>query len=173
MKPVIVAFGSNIEPEWNLPEAIRRLSRRIVVEAASHIVRSPAVDSPGAPDFHNAAARVATELSPAALKHEVLRPLEAELGRRRGADKNAPRTLDLDLVLFGGLIVDDAEAGLRLPDPDLLTRVYVAVPAAELAPEFRHPLTGETLAAIARRLEEGLGEPLVRGPRLGEPPPSR
>lgn len=166
MKPVIVAFGSNIEPELNLPEAVRRLRGKIEVEAASHIFLSPAVGSPGAPDFHNAAALVSTELSPIALKLEILRPLEAEMGRRRGADKNAPRTLDLDLVLFGTLILEDAVSGLRLPDPDLLTQAYVAVPAAELAPDFRHPVTGERLLAIARRLEANLGTPLFRGENL-------
>lgn len=175
MKGVILSLGSNIEPEKSLPEAWRRLAERFEVEAASPVYRSAAVDSPGASDFHNAAVSLITDLAPAVLKHEVLRPLEAALGRRRTALKSAPRSIDLDLVLYGSLVLDDEAAGLRLPHPDLLTMAYVAVPCADVAPEMRHPLSGETLASIARRLSSSSQVRLVRlrrglnGDDLGEP----
>lgn len=165
MKGVILSLGSNIEPEKNLAEAWRRLAERFEVQAASPVYRSAAVDSPGASDFHNAAVSLTTDLTPAVLKHEILRPLEAALGRRRNALKSAPRSIDLDLVLFGSLILDDDEAGLHLPHPDLLTMAYVAVPCADVAPEMRHPLSGETLASIARRLASSSEVRWVRLPR--------
>ncbi len=153
--PILVTFGSNIAPAVHLPRALALLRQRVDVRSISRVYRSPAVDSPGAPEFWNATAWVATTLPPARLKHEVLRPIEAALGRVRTAIKSAPRTIDLDLDLYGSLVMADPAGGLELPDPDLLRRAYAAVPAADLAPEFCHPQTGETLAEIATRLRRG------------------
>lgn len=161
--PVLVGLGSNIEPAAYLPRACRLLGERVEVLAVSAVYLSPAVGSPGSPPFWNAAARLATGLPPAALKREVLRPIEAALGRVRTADKSAPRTIDLDLVLYGSLVLDDPAAGLVLPHPDLLTHAYVALPAADLAPDLRHPLTGEPLRAIAERLRFGAEIEVVPG----------
>lgn len=150
--PVLVVLGSNIEPEANLVAAVRFLSELVTVEAASPAYRSAPVGSPGSPPFLNAAVALSTDLSPGDLKREVLRPIEAALGRVRGADRNAPRTIDLDLALYGALVVDDRAHGLVLPDPAILEHAHVAVPLADLAPGFEHPVTGERLASIAARL---------------------
>ncbi len=170
MRGVLLGLGSNIEPERYLPEALDRIGLLLTVEAISSTYVSAAVASPGSPDFHNAVLSVSTELTPAALKWEVLRPLEAELGRRRSAEKSAPRTIDLDLVMFGSLVLEDPAAGLRLPHPDLLTMAYVAVPAAEIAPQTLHPETGETLQTIARRLLAAGAGPVVRLGSRPSPP---
>ena len=69
------------------------------------------------------------------------------------AAKYAPRTIDLDLCLLGDLILDTPL--LTLPDPDLLTQPHLAIPLAELAPDFPHPITGEPLCEIADRLRPG------------------
>lgn len=79
--------------------------------------------------------------------------MEERLGRRRTSDKFSPRTIDLDISLFADLILDDPEDGLRIPDPEILECAHVAVPLADLSPDKRHPVTGETLAEIARRLD--------------------
>ncbi len=80
----------------------------------------------------------------------VLRDIEASLGRVRTADKFAPRPIDLDIALFGQLVVD--LEGSPIPDPDLAPLPHVALPLADIAPEWILPATGETLAQIAARL---------------------
>jgi len=119
------------------------------VTGVSRVYASPAVGPPGQPGFLNAAVLIETEIAPEELRWR-LRRIESDLGRVRSDDKYAARPIDLDLVLYDDLVVDVAT--LRLPDPELLTRGYLAVTVAELSPERRHPLTGETMATIAGRL---------------------
>lgn len=113
---------------------------------------SEPVGAPGTPRFLNAAARIETGIAPGVLKLEHLRPLEASLGRRRGDDPNTPRTIDIDICLVGDAVLADPEAGLEIPDPQIRTHAHVARPLADLDPERRHPVTGESLRAIAARL---------------------
>jgi 2-amino-4-hydroxy-6-hydroxymethyldihydropteridine diphosphokinase len=155
--PVVIALGSNIEPRKNLPRALRALQRRLPVTAVSRVYETAPVGTASVPVFLNAAVRSATHRSPAEIKWRVLRPIEAELGRVRTGDRNAPRTLDLDLVLYGGLVLRDPQEGLTLPDPDLLTRAHLALPAADVAGELRHPETGKTLAEIAAAFRDAPG----------------
>jgi 2-amino-4-hydroxy-6-hydroxymethyldihydropteridine diphosphokinase len=136
-----IGLGSNIEPEKYLPLAIRKLSERIQVEAVSSAWKAPAVGKP-APDFLNAAAKVLTELSADELKTNVLRKIEAELGRVRGQDKFAPRTIDLDILVF-----DDAQV-----DEDLWRYAHLAVPLAEIYPDYKNA-AAESLITVAKRLE--------------------
>lgn len=155
--PLLIALGSNIEPAKNLPRGLRGLRQRLSVTAVSRIYETQPIGAEGVPVFWNAAVRVATDLPPAEIKWQVLRPLEAGLGRVRTEDRNAPRTLDLDLVLYGDLVLRDAEIGLHLPDPDLLTCAHLALPAADVAGELRHPETGRTLEEIARAFRDAPG----------------
>ena len=117
--------------------------------AVSRAVQSPAVGPAGQPDFVNAAVLLETNLSPEDLRAR-LRQLEAELGRVRVADKYAPRTIDLDTILYGDLVQNAPDQ--VLPDPELLVRPYLAVTVAELDPAALHPVTRETLSEIAGRL---------------------
>jgi 2-amino-4-hydroxy-6-hydroxymethyldihydropteridine diphosphokinase len=104
------------------------------------------------PNFLNAAVQMETELSAAALKDEVLRAIEQELGRVLTQNKNAPRTIDLDISLFNDEVLD---AGNRhIPDPEIVQRAYLAWPLADLAPDYRHPETGQTLLQIAQALPD-------------------
>ncbi len=164
---VFLLLGSNVRPEVNLPAAARKLVERARVLALSRVYETPAVGAPEAPTFWNAAVLIETDLAPLPLKGELLRPLEAELGRERTADRNAPRTLDLDLVLYGDLVLEDPERGLAIPDPDLLRFAHVALPVAELAPDLPHPRTREPLAEIARRLAVSAPGIRIRPERLG------
>lgn len=161
-RPAVIALGSNIEPAVNLPQALDKLRQRLEVTAVSHVYETAPVGAEGVPTFLNAAIRAQTGLSPGELKWRVLRPIEAEMGRARGEDRNAPRTVDLDLVLLGAEVVSDPGRGIELPDPELLTRAHLALPVADVAGELPHPRTGEPLMEIARRFR---GEPGVR--RLG------
>jgi 2-amino-4-hydroxy-6-hydroxymethyldihydropteridine diphosphokinase len=153
---VLIALGSNIEPELNLPRAAARLAARMDILAASTVYESAPVGAPGTPAFLNAILRVHPRLGPRTLKFELLRAVETELGRRRSADRNAPRTIDLDLVLFGDRV--ESAHDLRLPDPDLARFAHIAVPAADVAPDARHPVSGQTLAEIAASLSSTLVE---------------
>jgi len=145
----VISLGSNIDPKRHLPEAAARLAELGRVVAASGVYASPAAGPPGQPDFLNAAVLLETEIVPEDLRSR-LRRVESDLGRVRTEDRYAPRPIDLDLVLYDDLVVEGS--GLRLPDPDLLTRGYLAVTAAEVDPARRHPVTGESLATISGRL---------------------
>lgn len=153
---VLIALGSNIEPELNLPRAALLLASRLEILAASPVYESAPVGAPGTPVFLNAILQVDARRGPRTLKFEILRVVETELGRRRSANRNAPRTIDLDLVLFGGRV--ESAYDLRLPDPDLVRFPHIAVPAADVAPEARHPVKGRTLAEIAASLPSALVE---------------
>ncbi len=145
-KRVYLSLGSNVAAERNLPRAIRLLAERVEVLALSRVWETPAVP-PSRGRFLNAAAALRTGLGPQALKREVLRPVEAALGRVRGADKFAPRPIDLDIILHGG----------RLLEPDLWRYAHLAAPLADLIPGYTHPVSGETLAQAAARLRPASG----------------
>lgn len=146
------SLGSNIDPERNLPAAVDELGKYGRIVAVSRVWESPPFGSGGhGPNFLNAGIVLETQLSAQALCAEVVPAVEARLGRVRDPeDKNASRTIDVDLVLFNHNVLQVGHR--RIPDPDLLTRSFVAVPLAELDPDYVHPLDGRRLAAIAAQL---------------------
>ena len=148
--PVFITLGSNIRPEENLQAALTLLRADVSVLRISRIYETEPVDSYG-DKFLNAAVLIESETPPGVLKFGMLRPIEALLGRVRTEDKNAPRTIDLDIALYGDTVIDNPDDQLVLPDPYILTRAHVALPLADLDPEFIHPVTGETLKHIAAR----------------------
>jgi 2-amino-4-hydroxy-6-hydroxymethyldihydropteridine diphosphokinase len=147
---VFVSMGSNVEPEWHLSQAVRRLAERCQLLAVSRAYETEPVGTGGGPNFVNAAVLLSTALEAAELKHRVLLELETALGRVRTPDKKAPRTVDLDISLFNDGILQ--VGGRRIPEPDILRYAHVAQPLADLAPHYRHPETGQTLLEIARSL---------------------
>jgi 2-amino-4-hydroxy-6-hydroxymethyldihydropteridine diphosphokinase len=139
---VYLCLGSNIDPEENMRRAVALLREHTRVITLSRCWESEAIGSSG-PNFLNMAAYIETPLDAAALKEQVLSRIEHQLGRVRTADKNAPRTIDLDITLFDG----------QVWDPHLWERAYLALTIAELLPEFCHPESGETLPQFATRLQ--------------------
>jgi 2-amino-4-hydroxy-6-hydroxymethyldihydropteridine diphosphokinase len=137
---VCLLLGSNIQPETNLPRAVALIQKRLKVLQVSSVWESKAVGFDG-PDFLNAAVLVLTSLSATTLKEQILLPLEAQMGRVRSGEKNAPRRIDLDIIVFDG----------RLLDPDLWRYSYRAVPVAEILPGCLSN-SGEELAQAAERL---------------------
>ncbi len=137
-----ICLGSNIDPAENLRKAVQLLRERTRVIAQSLCWETEAVGSPG-PNFLNLGVCIATSLDPLSLKEQVLAPIEKQLGRVRSADKNAPRTIDLDITLYDGQAIDQ----------DLWQRVYLALIFSELVPGLSHPQTGEPLELLAQRMQ--------------------
>jgi 2-amino-4-hydroxy-6-hydroxymethyldihydropteridine diphosphokinase len=157
MPKAFIGVGSNIEPEANIRAALGLLGRHVRVTQVSTFYRTEPIGRPEHPAFHNGVFEVETDQPPRELKR-VLRQVESSLGRRRSADRYAPRTIDLDLLLWDDVEVESDE--LRLPDPEIAERVFVAVPLCELAPNLVLPGSGRRVCDIADRLtREGL-EPL-------------
>jgi 2-amino-4-hydroxy-6-hydroxymethyldihydropteridine diphosphokinase len=143
---VLVAAGSNIEPVANLRRALDVLARHYPRLRCSRAYRNAAVGFEGE-DFVNLVVGFDTgDDVESVLDH--LHEAEAECGRERMAPKWAPRSMDLDILLFGNRTCD--QPGLVLPRPDLVRRAYMLGPAAELAPGTVHPTLGCTLDELWR-----------------------
>lgn len=160
MSLAYLSLGSNIDRERMIPEAVRLLAAHGRIVAVSPVYETAAMGNAGDPAFFNAAVILETALEPAALKQDVLRPLEDQLGRQRTADPNAPRTIDVDISLFDAEILSLGRR--RIPDPEILLYPHIAVPLADTAPTLCHPETGETLADIARRVAASSTHQLIR-----------
>lgn len=147
------------EVRAHMAAAIERLSRHpdIEVEAVSALYRTPPWGKTDQPHFLNAAVRVDTQLAPSALLQAIL-AVEQALGRQR-AERWGPRTIDIDILLFGKLAVD--ESGLHVPHPRLTDRAFALAPLVDVMPEAEiagRPAT-EWLALSDRAGMERLAEP--------------
>jgi 2-amino-4-hydroxy-6-hydroxymethyldihydropteridine diphosphokinase len=141
---VFIALGSNIAPATRMQQAARALKHAFPDVRFSRCYRNPAFGFEG-DDFFNAVAGFSTDLSVAALL-QVMRDIEMRCGREPAAPKWAPRAMDLDLLLYGGLV--DRGPGYTLPRPDLLKRVYMLGPLAQLAPDLQYPPSGPTIGEL-------------------------
>jgi 2-amino-4-hydroxy-6-hydroxymethyldihydropteridine diphosphokinase len=146
-----LSLGSNIDPAHNLPQAVRLLGDYGRVRRLSNVYQSPALGFAAQPDFLNAAVLLETHLSAAELRQGAIVQIEQALGRLRTENKNAPRPIDIDIMLFNRDVL--ALGGRRIPDSEALERPFVAIPLAEIDPDYVHPETGETLAQIAARFD--------------------
>jgi len=143
-----IALGSNLgDRRAHLDYAVRRLSEFLRdLRVSSYIDTEPVGLPPAAPPFLNAAAVGETTLSPRALLDALL-----DIERARGRERpfvNAPRTLDLDLVLFGDAVVE--EPGLTVPHPRFRGRRFVLEPLAEVAPGLVDPVSGRSIADLLK-----------------------
>ena len=159
MPTAYLSLGSNLDRERNLPAAVGLLAAHGRLLAVSAVYETAPVGNPDDPAFFNAAVALETDLPPAELK-QALAAVEQQLGRQRSADPNAPRTIDVDISLYDDAVVDLGKR--RIPDPEILLYPHIAVPLADVAPAYRHPETGETLAEIAARVAAAAGQPLLR-----------
>ena len=160
--PAYVAFGANLgEPVETLRAAAVALARRPGVElvAGSPVYRTRPIGPPGQPDYANAVARADTTLAAEALL-DVLLAIEAEFGRVRDV-RWGPRTLDLDLIWYGG--EERADERLTLPHPRAHEREFVLRPLADLDPDLvlRGRPAGDWLAGLAPQGVEPAGVALM------------
>ena len=159
----LLSLGSNIDPERNLIEALDRLDEAVRVVRVSCIYEGPAVGTAASgqpPQFLNAAVAIRTDLTPAELKFGVLRQLELQMGRRRTTDKNAPRQIDIDISAMEDM--ENSEPSIPLPDPEIGEHAYLALPLADVAPDFVVGPAGTTLAQVAEKFRSGSSNDLTR-----------
>jgi 2-amino-4-hydroxy-6-hydroxymethyldihydropteridine diphosphokinase len=136
-------LGSNIEPEINLVKAVKLLRKYGEVQKVSSAWESRSVGAAG-PNYLNACVSFLSPFMPVELKKRIIRPIEAQLGRKRSANKYVPRPIDIDIVL-----IDDQ------PYNDKFWKfAFVIIPLAEAYPEYQNPLTKESLFQTATRLRQ-------------------
>ena len=158
MKPqhtAYIAVGSNREPEKHIREALMMLKRLVELTAVSTFYETDPILAPGEPPvrkskqnppYWNGVWAIRTTKTPSSLKKEILRPIEETLGRQRNHQKYAPRTIDLDLILYDGMTKD--ASGIAQPHPEIRERPFVAIPLLEIAPNLILPDTGERLDSL-------------------------
>jgi 2-amino-4-hydroxy-6-hydroxymethyldihydropteridine diphosphokinase len=154
---VFVAAGSNVATETHLARAVAEIARAFPGARFSSWYRNSAVGFEG-DDFINLVAGFDTPLAVHAVL-DKLHAIEALCGRERHAPRWAPRSMDLDVLLYGDLIC--GEPGLTLPRPDLLKRAYMLGPLAELAPKLIHPDAKLSIAELWQRFDRA-AHPLER-----------
>ena len=154
---VLIALGSSLAGRFASREALLEAALDNFPPAGLKLVkrstwwRSASWPDPIQPDYINGLVLVETALSPAEIL-AVLRRIEIDFGRRRDTP-NAPRTLDLDMIAHGRTVLD--EPGLTLPHPRAAERLFVIGPLAEIAPDWRHPVTGELARDLAAKATVG------------------
>jgi len=143
-----LALGSNIDPERNLVAAVRMLCRYGRITAVSRVWETPPDGYADQPNILNAAVLLETSLTARQLRLEAIAEIEQSLHRVRDPNnRNAPRTIDIDISLFNNEILQIEHR--HIPDPAILQKSFVAIPLADLDPVYVHPIDNRTLQDIA------------------------
>ena len=149
MPEVFIAAGSNAEPVKNLKLALAELEKSFAPLRVSPAYRNKPIGFEGA-DFINLVVGFETDLEIDAVRQR-LQEIEGLCGRPRTAPKWGPRSMDLDILLYGNEVRDEPD--LKLPRPDLVRRAYMLKPIADIAPDLRHPTLGKTMRELWSEFE--------------------
>lgn len=136
-----LSLGSNIQPEINLIRGIQLLLQHGNLTRISSAWESKSVGADG-PNYLNACVAFVTSFAQEEIKEQILLPIELELGRKRTGNKFAPRTMDIDIILFDDMSCDDRS----------WEKAFVVVPLAEIYPDYRNPIRDEPIRDTAERL---------------------
>jgi len=142
-RELVLLLGSNIDPKENIEAALKILSNEYVITRKSSVWESLSVGSPGA-HYLNQAVGILTNLPLEDMRFQKLRQIEAKLGRIREADKYAPRTIDIDVILDQCQIIDEK----------IWQFAFVCIPVSQLEPDLTHPISGQTLFERATAMKE-------------------
>ena len=150
-----LSLGSNIRPKENIGEAVRLLRHRTTVLCVSPVYSSPPQGFSEQARFLNAAVKIHTWRSPADFKSAVIDRIEADQQRLRDPqNKNAPRTIDLDISLWNDEVLVYGGKPWHIPDADITRFAHVAVPLADIAPNYIHPSEGKSLREVAAAFDK-------------------
>ena len=144
MAKAFIGVGSNIDREENIRSAVKALCKYFEAVVASKVYESSSVGFEGE-NFFNLVVGIETELSPRQLQ-DTLHEIEADYGRTRGGPRYVSRTLDLDLLLYDDMIVDEED--LQIPREDVSRFAFVLRPLSELAGDDCHPVSGISYAKM-------------------------
>lgn len=150
---VYIGIGSNIESEPHIKAVVAGIAELGQITGISGFYGNPPIGGSPQPDYTNGAVRLSTTMPVRDLR-KSLRALEASRGRRRTEDKYAPRTIDLDILLYGE--IEDEE--LQIPDPQIVSRPFVFIPILDIDPDLILPPSGRSLADITKSAEHNLNE---------------
>ncbi|BBL72586.1 2-amino-4-hydroxy-6-hydroxymethyldihydropteridine diphosphokinase [Methylogaea oryzae] len=150
MPKAYVSIGSNVERDIHVPQALRDLAERFGALDVSSVYETAAVGFSGDP-FYNLVVGFDTDQEVDQVA-AALTELEHRHGRRRDAQKFAPRTLDLDLILYGDLVRTDRKP--LLPRDEIVRYAFMLEPLVEIAPNLRDPLSGERYADLWERFDK-------------------
>jgi 2-amino-4-hydroxy-6-hydroxymethyldihydropteridine diphosphokinase len=165
---VYLSLGSNVgDREGQLREALARLGAVGRVVATSSFYETEPVEFTQQPWFLNCALALETSKTPQELIAAILH-IEEEMGRRR-VQKKGPRSIDIDILLFDGTVLDSKE--LTIPHPAMQLRRFVLEPLVEIAPELFHPVLKKTIRELRDALPQGQAvKRLKPGPRISRMP---
>ena len=160
MVDVYISLGSNLEPEKNIRLAVTELMHEPGIVALSNVYLTPPVKGREQPDFFNCVVRSSTTAGPHELKFSVLRSIETRLGRKRVANRYAPRIIDIDLLIYGEECLD--ERGLHIPDPDIRQRPFLAFCLLELNSLLSVPCANLSIAEVTTSMNRKGMKPLEK-----------
>ncbi len=135
---VYLLLGANISPALHMRAALYLLRNYVEIKAISPVWETPAVGSNG-PNFLNLAVHITTFFTPEELKIHVLRKIESKLGRTRTEDKNAPRPMDMDILIYDNQSLE----------PDIWLQAHIACPLSGLLPDLVDPKSGIKMSQLA------------------------